>query len=389
MTRTSSLQVVPGVDQALTPQQKKFNTLMQRIAKQRDLLQAWEAATALFRQRYVAEIVPLEQQELRVKAELVKLFDCLSEQKLVKADREHLQALIGLHAHDVLASLEDEEERALFKAIYSRHSAVDYDTEQTELDRDLEEAARAMAEKLFGVKLDSNEPATPDAVLRKLQEQVMEQQAEREAENEAARPAIGAGASASKQSKKNTARERQRQAAEQQISQSVREIYRKLASSLHPDRETDPVERERKTVLMQRVNQAYNAGQLLQLLELQLEIEQIDTDHIAGLSEERLKHYNQVLGEQYQELKQEVDAVLQTLLMEFQLSPFESYTPKKLGQIFSRDLASRMAYLQVLSNQLQIFTETPQRFKSWLKEDRALKRAHDLQQMEDSFSFFY
>lgn len=387
MSQISSLQVIPGEAQPLTPQQKKFNTLMQRIAKQRDLLRDWEAAAALFSQRYVAEIEPLAQQENRVKAELVKLFDRLSEQKLPKADREHLQILIGLHVHDVLDSLEDEEERALLKAIYNRHAPVDYDTEQAELDREHDEAARAMAERLFGVTLDGDEPATPDAVLRKLQAQMQEQMAEREAVQQA--QAQATATSARGKSKKATAREREKQAAAQQVSQSVREIYRKLASSLHPDREIDPVERERKTALMQRVNQAYNAGQLLQLLELQLEIEQIDTDHIAGLSEERLKHYNQVLGEQCKELKQEADAVLQTLLMRYQLSPFESYTPKKLGQIFNRDLADRKELLQALSKQLQIFTDEPQRFKPWLKEDRALQREHDRQQMDDSFSFFY
>ncbi len=44
--------------------------------------------------------------------------------------------------------------------------------------------------------------------------------------------------------------------AARQASLSVREIFRKLASALHPDREADAAERERKTVLMKRVSQA-------------------------------------------------------------------------------------------------------------------------------------
>ena len=51
------------------------------------------------------------------------------------------------------------------------------------------------------------------------------------------------------------------------MSQSIREVYRKLAGALHPDRESDPQERERKTALMQRVNQAYAKNNLLQLLD--------------------------------------------------------------------------------------------------------------------------
>jgi hypothetical protein len=42
----------------------------------------------------------------------------------------------------------------------------------------------------------------------------------------------------------------------------------------------------------------YKAGDLLALLELQLSIEQIDPKALAGLAEERLRHYIHVLEEQ-------------------------------------------------------------------------------------------
>lgn len=87
----------------------------------------------------------------------------------------------------------------------------------------------------------------------------------------------------------------------------MREVYRKLASALHPGREPDERQREAKTALMQRVNQAYEANDLLVLLELQLQIEQIDASQIANASEQRLKHYNKVLSDQLTELKLELD----------------------------------------------------------------------------------
>ena len=86
----------------------------------------------------------------------------------------------------------------------------------------------------------------------------------------------------------------------------MREVFRKLVSELHPDRETDPVEYARKTEAMQRVNQAYKAGDLLALLEMQLRIEQIDPAALAGLAEERLRHYIHVLEEQSRRLRDEL-----------------------------------------------------------------------------------
>ena len=78
----------------------------------------------------------------------------------------------------------------------------------------------------------------------------------------------------------------------------MREVYRKLASALNPDRESDPIERERKTALMQRVNQDYARNNLLELMELQLELEHIDQDALKNISQDRLKHYNAIMKEQ-------------------------------------------------------------------------------------------
>jgi hypothetical protein len=100
-----------------------------------------------------------------------------------------------------------------------------------------------------------------------------------------------------------------------------RESCRELASLLHPDRETDPRERKAKNALMQRVNQAYAANDLLTLQELQLQVEQIDLGHIAKASNERLKHCDRVLSEQLQELKHELARVEAGVRFDFNLDP--------------------------------------------------------------------
>lgn len=380
----SSLQVVAGATQALSPQQKKFNTLMQQIGKQRDLLRDWEAAAALFRQRYTAEIVPLQHNELVLKEQLLRLFDHLSEQKLAKADKAHLAMLICSYADDVLAAEEDGAKIAEIKAIFNRHADTDYDQEQAQIEQEQDAELRAMAEQMFGLQLDDEELATPDALLQKLAEK-FQQEADQQ---EALDPASATKPASSKASKTHAAKARKQEEADKQASQSVREIYRKLASSLHPDRETDPIERERKTALMQRANQAYAAGQLLQLLELQLEMEQIDTEHITGLSNERLKHYNQVLNEQLRDIKMEAELMEDSFKAEFGVSPFEKLTPKKLTPMLAAEVASRKRDLLVLDNQLQAFTEEPKLFKAWLKDDRLFHKEQEQILLREG-GFFY
>ncbi|WP_341773970.1 J domain-containing protein [Burkholderia seminalis] len=160
-----------------------------------------------------------------------------------------------------------------------------------------------MIEAVFGVDLgDDLDLKSPEDLLKRAEAHLQNAQAEwntKNAEREARREKR-------KKSARQQAAEARAQETRTQISLSIREVYRKLASALHPDRETDPIERERKTQLMQRVNEAYQKHNLLQLLELQLELEHIDQRALDNMSDERLKHYNTILKEQVRELDQEI-----------------------------------------------------------------------------------
>ena len=140
-------------------------------------------------------------------------------------------------------------------------------------------------------------------------EDLMRHAAEGLARAQAEHAARAAARPQARSAKAQAAQQRQAEATEQaakQAGQSVREAFRKLASALHPDRETDPAAREHKTRLMQQANQAYVRNDLLTLLSMQLDLEQIDGQHLANLPEARLAHYNQVLREQLAALQQEL-----------------------------------------------------------------------------------
>ncbi len=166
--------------------------------------------------------------------------------------------------------------------------------------------------------------------------------------------------------------------AAQQASLLLREIYRKLASALHPDREADGAERERKTALMKRVNQAYQNEDLLELLSLQIEIEQIDSEHLAGLPEQRLRHYNHVLKEQVRTLEGERDALALPLLQEFDLHmPPDA---RALG-LLDREFKHRIAAMRALTKQhcdALAALDDPQRRRQLLDQLAAAQRDEDL-----------
>jgi curved DNA-binding protein CbpA len=200
---------------------------------------------------------------------------------------------------------------------------------------------------------------------------------ERQTQSDADRQADEERQAKRKKSTKQLAREARQQAEERQISQSIREVYRKLASALHPDRETDPQERDRKTALMQRANQAYDKNNLLQLLELQLELEHIDQTAINNISEDRLKRYNKILKEQLAELEYETLHVEGEFRARFGVSPFAAMTPATLMRSLASDIVGIRQAIRDIEKDLLAF-EDVKKLKLRLKSLRRRPAMLDL-----------
>lgn len=311
---TELLHIPVAADGApLGAQQKKFNTLIQRIAAQRELLAQWQQAEQDFRRRYAQELKPaaLELQALMTQ-HLHWLDAAYARKGLTKAERATLADVIARMAADLAQTAPDQATAEAMTALHDRYADTDYATQQAQA----LEKVRAMAEAALGLDLSGVDMSDSEAVLRHAEQQWVQQAQQQAAQHQAQQAQAEAARAAHHQARqrKPSAKERKAQEEAQQASQSVREVYRKLASSLHPDREPDPAERVRKTALMQRANQAYADNKLLDLLQLQLEAEHIDAAHLARVSEERLQHYNRVLTSQYQELQVEVQSLRAHLL---------------------------------------------------------------------------
>jgi hypothetical protein len=274
---------------------------------------------------------------------------------LTKAERRTASDLVAEMASDLAAQRDD----AQLKALYNKHSESDFDREAAS---ELEDMKWAL-EDMLGVELgDDLDMSSPEAVFRRVQAEMEQRQAQDFAESQAQEERRAKR----KKTAKQIATEARAQAEQAELSLSIREVYRKLASALHPDRETDPLERDRKTSLMQRVNQAYSNNNLLRLLELQLELEHIDQHAINNISEDRLKHYNTILKEQIGELDQEIMHVEAEFKHRYGIAPFAVVSPGTIMRNLASDIASVRKSVHTLEKDLLAFEDIKQ-LKLWLK----------------------
>lgn len=299
---------IDGDGARLSPVQREFNRLSAQVERLRAELDRWQQ----FAQRATSLVAQWEPEVLAADAlaarQLVDALESVLDQPQKPPLRARERDLLTRKLLDTLAILlaEHPDETALV-ASYDAHSPQPW----AEFLATQDEAARAemafvesMAAETFGADLVQDHGAgSVGELFATVQARLDEQLAQQESEREAAR-------SAHQRSRREAKEEAIRAQRSKDIRQSVREAYRQLVSVLHPDRELDPIQRERKTALMQRINQAYADNDLLKLLALQMEVEQLDDEALAALPPARLLHYINVLKDQSRALKADIQAWL-------------------------------------------------------------------------------
>lgn len=357
----AALLKVPGPAARLSKPQKEFNRLSALVAQLREHLAAWQAATEAMDRRRLAKQRPLELQLLALQRDTVLWIDTFLQQppageKLGQRARGKLAAMLLVLARAVLDAGPDAE----VEAAHDRHSRVDHRDHQA----DETDLAAAVLGKAFGDQaLFEGEAGSVDELLQRAAERLRERQQ--------AEPAAPASRQAARDAR-----------ALQEASQSMREVYRRLASALHPDREPDAALRERKSALMARANQAYEARDLLTLLTLQLETEQVDAGALGTLGDDRLRHYNRVLNEQQATLEAELAQLQMPVAMATDSPPgLLHWAPAMLETSFRQDMQNLRDALEGLGHDAQRLRDARTR-SAFLRQLKIDDPDHGLSDME-------
>jgi hypothetical protein len=338
----------------LTPAQKRFNTLIARIDRQRELLAQWQELIPNYQAEVLNSFQPLRDGFAGLQAQMVELLDgyCFSI-KFTPLQKDKVSQIIA----DICDELINDHGRDDLKPIANRHSDIDFDDLRSQRQVMGDDVFRAMLDGEFDldpddVELDMHDPFGAAERLRGIvdeQERIAEEQRPRR-----------------KKTARQLAKEQFEKEEESKISQSIRAVYRQLVGALHPDRELDPAERERKTDLMQKVTVAYKNSDLLQLLELQLTVEQIDQSAIDSINEDRLTYFNKILQRQSQELKREIEDIELDIGIAAGFAPFELITPKKIMSSLKKDKKQLEIAIAGIREDLRTFQDI-RALKRWLK----------------------
>ncbi|MBX3669348.1 MAG: J domain-containing protein [Rhodocyclaceae bacterium] len=349
--------------QALTKDQKRFNSLLKQIEAARKFRDDWESAIGAFRDFYLRQIVPRDEEIHGLQEQfLLHLDNAWETFKLTRPERKKVQQIAVDECLHILAR-DDQHETA--KALYNKFTNGDYDDDFGGDDA----ALREMMESLLADFLPNAEPRggpAPGDDFDPFDPANHDSEGRIRPDADPVKPR--------KKTAQQLARDARQEEEQKQLGQSLKDIYRKLASSLHPDREPDATERARKTELMQQANEAYEQRNLLQLLELQLQVDHVDAARLAAMSDERLKRYNLLLKQQLESMTQAADQMVYEFLDQYGLDAVgrnDTQEPMRLLRLDLRTMSREIADMK----KIIAAVEHPAGLKTYLKTVRRARRS--------------
>lgn len=370
LSATAALRVQPAAERALSPAAKAFNLALRKIEKLQAQIDELDRTCRAHQAALAHSVQPLREQH---RAAIQQLLERLCAHidadtpGLSKTQRATLRDVVcGLAVTLIDQGLPDME------ALHDRYSP------QTLAQKRTEEAAtmRASLNDLVGLytgadlqmdtDMDDDPEAMMHAALAQLHAQAQQEAAEREARTQARK---------ARQAKRApSAKQQQAAQALQDADTGLRQIYRQLASALHPDREPDPAERQRKNTLMGEANAAYERKDLVALLRLQLQAELVDPDHLERVSTERLQQLTLLLKQQAAELDRQRQHEQQYWMAQLDLPWGFPLQPAYLRQCLDAELHSWETDIRWVLADLQDVGELAT-LKPWLNEQRRLAKA--------------
>ncbi|MCL6231663.1 molecular chaperone DnaJ [Acinetobacter amyesii] len=270
--------------EALSPQHKKLNKLIEQIEQQKLDLDLWQNAKSEIQSYIQLKLVPIYRDLHAVYyRQLAQLWLHIQQEDFAKADLAQLDAKLTKLAKQLKKSIylntAELEKVTEVDAFYQQHHA--------HKQKPNKKAKSAQAEN---IKADFHIDA--EQVESEVYEEWDTEQYQREKEEH---------------QRKRLAQKREQ--AEKLVNQSLKTVYLKITAMIHPDREPDETKKAEKTQLLQVVNQAHEAQDLFYLLKLQLQLETNKGKSPKALSDEHLKFYQMAFEAQSQRLASQIDDI--------------------------------------------------------------------------------
>lgn len=358
----------------LSPQQKKFNRLIQKVEQQKQLLEDWKHAQQQIQTSASQELLPLYAKwHETLYLQLKLLWQYQQTQKFAKTHLERLDDKIEMLAsqlqqnpnlsaqqiqliEQILQYYQPHEQNDDFESAFG----ADLDDELQDLnvdelgDDEQRELQKAYLIEMICKKLGVDpewidfdfDPNDPQDLIQKLHQKIEENDEQFMVNHLNVEDREQYQKYAEREHQKQLKKQEKLELAKKMASKSMKSIYLKIVSIIHPDREQDEQKRIEKTELLQQANQALENKDLFSLLKIR---GQVESDNTFGqkLANDQLKMYNLNLEDQVEQLQDKIEDIIYSFDWESSGFYKNSFKVDDLHRKYKTDLAEINAKLLV------------------------------------------
>lgn len=338
-----SLVIRPGNGAPLSRTQVEFNRLMKSLETTKTRHAREQARLDEALAISIRELMPLVEDLNRANRDLIfggrKALQTL---KLTAKRRRWFGDLLSGKASNLLADPVglSEEEIGMLEAVIEDLGPCEHDQRMKESEDEEFDFLREMVEQAArqaGVELDLSDldpNGDPEEFERTVRERLGAATALFEDMHDSPPPAAKRPR---KPTKAQAEKERKRLELEDAKNRDLKSLFKQLAKAFHPDLEPDPLLKRHKEVWMKRLNTAYAADDLREMLQLEMEWLGEEATNLATAGDAKLKVYCMVLKEQIADLKRRTHH----LPDEPQYGPLQRFRNPYFGTIASPALIER------------------------------------------------
>jgi len=306
-----NLEIIPGADKPISPEQLLFNARIEKINVWKEKLNKVQLKIEAIKKRVQEEISPLKGKVNEKEFELVKRLDGgYKKFKLNKKQKNdfvevimELIVALKMNFHDEeLNVLHDEYAKIIDNNIAENQKGLS----EEEIAEGMEEANEMTKEFIknmifdqIGIEIDDDDLEGIDIndpnSLHRIMEKIMLRMEQEKSHQYY------------KGNKKSKTPSKKMKEEINNLNKTGRQIYTELIKLLHPDRSKDEEERTWKTEAIKEVTEAYEKNDFYALLQLQIKYIEKAAGDIRELTGKRLDHYNGLLLQQMKDLQQQYD----------------------------------------------------------------------------------
>lgn len=361
----NALQIQAIDGEKLSPEHNRFNKLLKQTETLTKKLETMQKMTDQHRLRVAERIQPLQTDLERYAREVALFLDArlaqVPKKSLTPTQIKTAKALLCA----IIGSLAVQGDDAM-RSLYDKHNPQTLDNEIHSMQSDMRQEVQSVVAEMLGESLPESivQIKDFDAFMEATQAQIAQfhqEKSQRKTRNKT-RPSA-------------QSREKLTPPTED-ADTALRTIYRQLASALHPDRASTEEERVQKTALMKEVNTAYEQRNLLGLLQLQMQVDSVDTKKITEMASEKLAGFTQLLKERVTVLQEALHQMELNFQIELDLPTYLPLCDTTLIFYLGEKVQNLQSQIMELKDILETVKNDDKSLKLWLNAEKRKLNHH-------------